>query len=292
MPAVEVSHKLDLEPELPDDILKVAIEQGENPSLVCELIEELRNMIFERGDCTPYRTDDAYLIKFLRSRFWKTEHAYGLLCRYYEFRENNRELYEKVHPLDLHSLGDDDIITVAPYRDQIGRRVLIYRFGNWKPSKVSVNDIFKATLILMEIGSLEPIAQVMGGVGIFDLKGLTLSHILHLTPSVAQKMISLMVTSMPVRTSAIHVVNQNWVFNTAFQIFKPFLNARMRERIFIHGSDMTSLHKHIHSEHLPKRYGGCHPDYPYHLWMENLNKNEKVIKELEQLGYVLEPKGL
>lgn len=60
-------------------------------------------------------------------------------------------------------------------------------------------------------------------------------------------------TSMPIRTSALHIVNQNWVFNTAFNIFKPFLDSAMKEGLFIHGSDMSSLHKHISPEYLPKR---------------------------------------
>lgn len=58
---------------------------------------------------------------------------------------------------------------------------------------------------------------------------------------------------MPVRTAALHIVNQNWAFNAAYNIFKPFLNAAMKERLFIHGSDMTSLHKHISPDRLPKR---------------------------------------
>jgi len=58
---------------------------------------------------------------------------------------------------------------------------------------------------------------------------------------------------MPIRTAALHIVNQNWLFNAAFKIFKPFLNTTMRERLYIHGSDMTSLHKYINPENLPKR---------------------------------------
>lgn len=57
---------------------------------------------------------------------------------------------------------------------------------------------------------------------------------------------------MPIRTSAIHVVNTNWCFKMAFNLFKPFLSATMRERLFIH-SDLPSLHKHILPAHLPKR---------------------------------------
>lgn len=58
-----------------------------------------------------------------------------------------------------------------------------------------VDDIFRATIVLQELGSLEPISQIVGGVGIFDLKDLGLEHILHLSPSVAQKMIALLVVS-------------------------------------------------------------------------------------------------
>lgn len=290
MPSVEISHDIDLGPEISDELNEIAIKQGENPDLKCAIIEEFRDMIFERGNCTPHRTDNEFLIKFLRGRFWKVEASYKLLCNYCEFRDANRELHEKVHPIDLKPVGDYDIVSVAPYKDQDGHRILFYRFGNWKPAKTSVNDIFKVTLILLEIGALEPSGQILGGVGIFDLSNLTLNHSFHLTPSVAQKMISLMVTSMPIRTTAIHIVNQNWVFTAAFNIFKPFLNARMRERIFIHGSDMSSLHKHIKPEHLPKRYGGIHEDYAYSIWIEKLMHNEKIIKEMETLGYVVEPK--
>lgn len=94
---------------------------------------------------------------------------------------------------------------------------------------------------------------------------------------------------MPVRTNAIHVINNNWAFDMIFQMFKPFLNERMRERLFIHGADLTSLHKHINKTHLPEKYGGELPEYPYTAWLDTLAKNEQVKNELEQLGYLLEP---
>jgi hypothetical protein len=51
-----------------------------------------------------------------------------------------------------------------------------------------------------------------------------------------------------------HIVNQGWSFDAMFQIFKPFLNDHMRSKLFMHGSDMQSLHKHISPQHLPKKY--------------------------------------
>lgn len=43
---VKVSHTIDLGPELPNDVLDIAREQGEDPDRVCALIQELRDMIY------------------------------------------------------------------------------------------------------------------------------------------------------------------------------------------------------------------------------------------------------
>uniref|UniRef100_A0A182NES0 CRAL-TRIO domain-containing protein n=1 Tax=Anopheles dirus TaxID=7168 RepID=A0A182NES0_9DIPT len=284
-----VIHKLYMERELPPKVAEVARVQGEDPDRTSLLIEELRDMIYEKGDCIPHRIDDDYLIKFLRARFWHVHHAYNLMVRYYAFRDANPEFYESVNPMSLRSLGDDDIISISPYRDQEGRRVICFKFGKWRPSKIPIVDLFRATMLLLEVGSLEPQSQVLGGIGIMDLEGLTLNHAWNLTPAVAQKMLALLATSMPLRTSQIHIVNQGWVFDTAFQIFKPLLTEKMRQRLFFHGTDRASLHKYIDPEALPERYGGTKPEFPYTYWLEHLSRDERVVDELQQLGYVSDP---
>ncbi|XP_050072387.1 uncharacterized protein LOC126560472 [Anopheles maculipalpis] len=290
MPEPEgVAHKLYMERELPPKVAEVARVQGEDPDRKSLMIEELRDMIYEKGECIPHRVDDDYLVKFLRARFWNVLHAYNLMVRYYAFRESNPEFYENVNPMSLRSLGDDDIISISPYRDQEGRRVICFKFGKWRPNKIPIVDLFRATMLLLEVGSLEPQSQVLGGIGIMDLEGLTLNHAWNLTPTIAQKMLALLATSMPLRTSQIHIVNQGWVFDTVFQIFKPLLTEKMRQRLFFHGTDRTSLHKYIDPEALPERYGGTNPEYPYTYWLEHLSRVEQVVDELQQLGYVSDP---
>lgn len=131
------------------------------------------------------------------------------MTRYYAFRDNNVELHRDVRPMLLRSIGDADIISVTPYRDQHGRRIMLYRIGNWKPSKISIDDLFRATLIILEIGAMEPISQINGGVGIFDFDGLTLNHCWHMSPTVAQKIICLMVVWLVM----------DFVFMTGFNIW-------------------------------------------------------------------------
>lgn len=62
----------------------------------------------------------------------------------------------------------------------------------------------------------------------------------------------------------------------------------MKEKIFIHGSNMSSLHKHISPQYLPKEYGGTHESFSYQKWLESLAKNTQVLKELEHIGYVFD----
>lgn len=118
------------------------------------------------------------------------------MCNYYKFRDQNKSYFEKVRPQDLLTVADANILQVTPLRDQTGRRIMIFRFGVWKPSELTTDDIFRASVCVLEMGAMEPITQVTGGVGIFDLQGFSLSHILHLSPSVAKKMIALMVVSI------------------------------------------------------------------------------------------------
>ncbi|KAJ8950104.1 hypothetical protein NQ318_017829, partial [Aromia moschata] len=238
-----------------------------------------------RGECSPHRTDDAFLLRFLRARFFVAERAHRLLVNYYQFKEDNPEFYDGVNLRQLLRMGDDAIITVPPYREQNGRRILLYRIGNWDTEKFSIIEIFQATMIVLELAILEQRAQILGGICMFDLGGLSLQQAWNMTPSLAHKMVQIMVTSFPMKVHALHIVNESWIFDMVYGLFKPFLDDRMKEKIFFHGDDMESLHQHIDPKHLPERYGGVHPDYNYRDWVENFEKNPQIRWELESLGY-------
>ncbi|KAL3280643.1 hypothetical protein HHI36_003879, partial [Cryptolaemus montrouzieri] len=92
-------------------------------------------------------------------------------------------------------------------------------------------------------------------------------------------------TSFPVKIHAIHIVNQSWVFDMVYNLFKPFMNERMKSRIFFHGEDRDSLHKHIDPKYLPARYGGVHPDYPQREWFDWFRGDKKIVWELKMQGY-------
>lgn len=54
------------------------------------------------------------------------------MVNYHQFKEDNPELFENVYPLDLRRIGDTNVMAVPPYRDQNGRRLLLYRIGKFQ----------------------------------------------------------------------------------------------------------------------------------------------------------------
>lgn len=229
--------------------------------------------------------DDDFLLRFLRARSFNVHRAHRLIVNYCNFKEEHPEIHQDVNPVEMRHIGDDDVITVPAYRTQCGRRIMIYRMGNWDPRKYPIEELFKATVIIMELGAMEARAQILGGVAIFDLRGISMAHAWAITPQVANMVIALMVTSFPLKTHGIHILHQSWVFDVMFAVFKPLLDSRMQNRIFFHGNDYASLHRHISPTHLPKKYGGTREELPYHEWFDSLGKNPKVVKQMHQLGY-------
>ncbi|KYN07796.1 PREDICTED: alpha-tocopherol transfer protein-like [Cyphomyrmex costatus] len=278
---------LDLSEPPPEVMEYSRRELGETEEVKCQTLQEFRDMIYERGECLPHRMDDAFLIRFLRARNFNIKSAHKLIVNYYNFKEEHPEIHQQLNSTEMRYIGEDDVITVPPYRTQCGRRLMIYRFGNWDPRKYPAEMLFKATVGILEIGMLEPRQQIMGGIAIFDLKDISMTHAWSVTPQVASMMLSVMVTAFPIRIHALHILNQSWVFDAIFAVFKPLLDANMRNKLFFHGNNYESLHKHILPQYLPKVYGGVRKELPYYKWIQSIIEDPKIVEEMNKMGYVV-----
>ncbi|CAH1367984.1 unnamed protein product [Tenebrio molitor] len=257
---------------------------GENSDTKSQMISELRDMIYSRGECTLPRTDDSFLLRFLRSRKFHLEAAYKLFVHYNDFREENRNLYEGVGLDPLIEMTLQDIMHVPPYKDQTGKRMIIYKFGNWDPDVSTVEEMLQATLLVLELGGFEPSMQIKGVICVIDLQNISMRQALYLTPNVAQKIVEFGMTSHPTRVDVVHVINHSWTLEMLLTIFKPFLHGKIKKKIYFHRST-ESLHEHINPKYLPEAYGGTQPHFDNSHWFEDLSKYETVRKELRSLGY-------
>ncbi|XP_030761152.1 alpha-tocopherol transfer protein-like [Sitophilus oryzae] len=273
------------EPDENDSIMKWAKSNiNEDPDFKIQIIEEFRNMIFEKGECDPDRTDDAYLLRFLRARHFIIRMAHRLIVNHENFKKSYPEFFTDLDYMKIWDIGETEIFSIPPYVDKEGRRMLIVRFGKWDPSQFTTDELFQSIIMMIQIASLEPKFQILGGVCIIDAADIGTGQAWYLTPTIIKHILSVAYGAFPHRVHALHIINASKIFDYAFGMIRPFLSVIMKQRIFIH-SNFDSLHKHIEPKYLPKRYGGIHKDYFYRDWLSELKNCDPLIEELELYGY-------
>ncbi|XP_029155352.1 alpha-tocopherol transfer protein-like isoform X2 [Nylanderia fulva] len=272
----------------PSELQEVAKKElRENPELQKESVARLRELLKAEIDLKSPFHNDAWLIRFLRPCKYYPESSLQLIKQYYNFKARH-SVFDNLKPSREKNIFDQNILTVLPIRDQYGRRMLVVEIGKkWKHNKCSLDEIFKGCVLYLEAAMLEPSTQIAGAVVIFDMDGLTLQQAWQFTPPFAKRLVDLLQEAMPLRIKNLHIVNQPYVFNMVFALFKPFLKEKFKSRIIFHGSDRKSLHGYISPKCLPANYGGT-LDVPLidgPTWYKMLIQCEKEYEAINEYGY-------
>ncbi|KAK6631975.1 hypothetical protein RUM44_007005 [Polyplax serrata] len=273
--------KLDLEPLTPELIKKAEEELRETPERVNESLEELRKLLNENTSIY-FKNSPEVLTRFLRPVKFYPESALALMKRISEFKEKNKDLLTGLMPEQVEKIMlNEDIVNVLADRDHKGRRILINKAGKaWDPKKATPDDVFKMFYLIHQGALLEPATQVNGVVVILDFDGLGMAQVLALNPTFSLRLLNFIQDAMPLRLKEVHVVNQPWLFNMVWKIFKPLVKEKLSKRLHFHGSKYEELHKFIPKDYLPADYGGSLPkiDYSSKDWYPVLRDLDDYIR--------------
>ncbi|CAB3244902.1 unnamed protein product [Arctia plantaginis] len=286
---LEIGFEAELNTEEDPELLEPAKELcNENQDTRAAAITELRKMVFEREECFPFRTDDEFMLRFLRAKDFIVPRAHKLMVRYCNFREEHKHLYDGV---DLWGLGKVKNAYEGNMSDRpdVGR-IGILRFGVWDTNEMPIEDLLRAATAIAEISLRQPKIQVIGTTLIVDLEGITIKHMAAVTPTVAYQIVCLMGLAIPMRLRSIHLINYSWMLSPIFFLFKRFIPQQAWDAIHFHGSDLKSLQRHIDLECLPPRFGGtCRSGADFQQWLKKIRKyrTEQFDKDMKQLGYVI-----
>jgi hypothetical protein len=287
----EVKAKIRLEIEDPSEEVKTIAEKElrETPERVKEATKALRELL--RAEKTLYfRDDDEFLIKFLRPTKFYPESALELMKRVAEFKKKNAAILDNLMPADEeNSLLENTVVNALADRDQNGRRILVTHSGEvWDPSRVSADQIFRIFYLIHLAALQEPQSQICGVVVIMDFSGLGMKQVKGLSPAFSLRLLTFIQEAMPLRLKEVHIVNQPFLFNVVWQMFKPFVKDKLKKRLFFHGTEMQSLHKHIDPACLPENYGGKLPKVNYSSvdWYPVLRTLDNEYKEWNTFGIV------
>ncbi|XP_061613465.1 clavesin-1-like isoform X3 [Phyllopteryx taeniolatus] len=251
---------------------KARAELNENPDTLHRDIQRVRDMIVTRPDVGFLRTDDDFVLRFLRARKFDPVETFRLLAQYFHFRQQNLHMFHsfKVDEPGIKRALTDGFPGVLETPDQHGRKILILFASNWDQNRNSFTDILRAILLSLEVLIEKPELQINGFVLIVDWSDFSFKQASKLTPNVLKLAIEGLQDSFPARFGGIHFVNQPWYIRAMFTIIKPFLKDKTRKRIFLHGNNLNSLHQLIRPDCLPSEFGGTLPPYDTGTWARTL----------------------
>lgn len=153
-----------------------------------------------------------------------------------EFKLEHKAIVHNLMPEDeKSSFVDNSVVNVLTNRDQDGRRVLIVHCGQiWDPKRVNSDQLFRLFYLIHIAAQVEPCTQVRGVVVIMDFDGMGMKQVGALSPSFSKRLLTFIQDAMPLRLKQVHMVNEPFIFNLVFKLFKPFIREKLKGRVSIH----------------------------------------------------------
>lgn len=266
-----------------EDWKKAREELNETPDTRTALLKRFKEMLSEEEDFLP-RTDDIYLLRFLRVRKFDLERAYKLMRDHYKFRSKYPDVFPS--PSNIEKILRANIFNYLPHRDHMGRAIFLVKMGNWDADEIPYHDFVAAGNIVSEYVLDNPVTQINGYIGVWDFKGFSLKHFIPFcSPKNIYLLIQLMQDRFPGRFKIAYCVNCHNLVNTAWNLFKPVLKEKFRKRVKILSSDMTVLHQYVDPSILPKEYGGNMPTWSCDDIVKRVLDKEQYFNYNRKFGY-------
>ncbi|ALC40761.1 CG1902 [Drosophila busckii] len=270
--------------ELAPELKEVARTQlNEIDENMAALIEQMRNWINEQDYLTA-RTDDQFLVAFLRFCHWDVEEAQKRILFYYTYKTKEHELF-KSRSIDekLYELARTGIFATLPNPiGPGGPRIHYTRMGHIETSKHSVSDIFRFHAFRSEIEiNTDDNWNIAGVIEIIDFTKIPYSLMLQFDAGMFKRMNAFLEHGIPTNLVATHIVHASRETQFVLGLVRNVM--KQKELLHIH-SNVDSLARALGKEYLPTELGGNNSslnDAPAR-YEEQLKSFETYFKEDER----------
>ncbi|XP_075545607.1 alpha-tocopherol transfer protein-like isoform X2 [Dermacentor variabilis] len=235
---------------LPDLENVARSELGETAETRERCLSQLRQLI-DADTSLLWPTDEKFLVKYLRCRKYNVELAFNAMRKYFRVRQNSPEFFKALTPYTAsyeNVILDNHLIMISKHRDPMGRAVAMMKLGAWNTSICPVTDLVRAALVMAEWTLLNEETQIRGVVGVFDLKGLSISHLAHFTPFLLGKLA--------------HIVQFRFL-----------------------GCDPSTFHGLLPPDCIPAEFGGTHEDFDYSSQHMDVASTSDYFEYVNRFGY-------
>ncbi|XP_067122681.1 clavesin-1-like isoform X2 [Centruroides vittatus] len=215
-------------------------------------LQEFRTAVLKEEQL-KCRSDDIFLLSFLRARKYDRERALKLLKNYYATRKKYTDIFKDLRPSALESFLQMGMMCIK--RLENGQVLGLGRVSHWDATKVRAIDVARCILLLIDMELNDHPMQVNGLYVLIDVKTFSWRHFIQFTPTFIYLLLSSLYQSIPLNYKGVHFVNVNKYLQAVVAMAYPFLPYKLKQRFHIHGSNMEKLHKEIEPKYLNAEFG-------------------------------------
>ncbi|XP_005189925.2 retinol-binding protein pinta [Musca domestica] len=241
------------------ELQKLAIDElGEVPARIADDLQALKLWIQAEPHLRA-RTDDQFLIQFLRGCKYSLERAKEKIDLFYSLKTKYPSMFGSIDVDDgkfrtIHNMGC--YIALPKPLNENGPRIVVFRFS-YNAAEYSIDDVFLPGAAMHEVMIYnDPYACINGIIYLVDFELATGSHFLQMTPNFCMKLLSFLEKSMPYRVKHIYYLNTSPAAQQFLKALLLFFSEKLKQRITILGQDKKEWIQHIPAAYLPRDFGG------------------------------------
>ncbi|BES98610.1 CRAL_TRIO_N [Nesidiocoris tenuis] len=235
-------------------------ELREDDNSRAQALRQMRDWIEKNPKIISCRTDDSFLLRFLRFKKFSVPMAQEAMERYILLRQTVKIAFHNLdHTLPkMAHLIDNGYLFAVPGRDKLGRRWIIGRPGVFDPYKFINEDMCRVHGIVYETLMEDEENQVRGFVHYADGAGVSLPYLTLFTPKEAVRIVKNGERTLPMRHKEVHVINVPSSLKYVLDWGMTLISDKIKKRVKIYTTAEEAANN-LDVSMLPKEYGGTIP---------------------------------
>ncbi|XP_053201711.1 alpha-tocopherol transfer protein-like [Panonychus citri] len=250
------------------------------------LVKKFRDWIKSQPQFVSPRTDDLFILRFLRFRKFNFDESCRVFEKYLKVRNVHPYCYKNLNIRDtsLYDLMKRGYIFPLFERDDRGRTVIFGRCAMFNQKFGHLpTDLFRSIIITFEILLDNEDNQKNGFVYIFDQEGVCLSEVTYLGIRELKRLAQSGEKALPVKHKQVHWINLPHLIRTILIFISGFMTQKLQNRLSF-PRDLNELHKRIPVDILPKEYGGSVPwRVMADKWIKTVEENREKLMALDSM---------
>ena len=219
--------------------------------------EEKVALVALREDASLATATDEMCVRFLRARDLNVKRATAMLAKHLAWREEWQP--HTITTAHLRNSLPSGCWRFAGFAKQ-GQPIVSVRTGLWNPQDYDLTEYIRYVAWFLRQAERQHKDSVSRNVILFDLSGWKLSHVQYL--SYIKQLAALNQDHNPERLDKAFLVNVPWIFNAAWAVIRPWLDAKTVAKVQLNPT-AEQLTEWIEPAALERCFhGGEHDDYP------------------------------